>query len=407
MQGTERFYFGAKTMHDLRNYPEVLAAMAGFEQQHTALVDLCIQIQQIAAPTDGEERRATWIEQYFQKLQLTDISIDARHNVYARLPGRCTRPALLISAHTDTVFPVETDLTVRVHEAEDRIYGPGLGDNSAGVAGMLLLAATLRRLPPPVDIWFVANTGEEGLGDLRGMRAAVERLAPQIGACIVLEGMGLKRVVHRGLGSRRYRITVRAPGGHSWSDFGTASALHVLALLASELVQMQPAPEPRTTFNIGRMSGGTSVNTIAQTAWLELDLRSEGQPALQQMIDQTLAIVARYQSGLWQQRGVQVEATIIGDRPSGAIADDHPLVKATFRSLAYHGVIGNPQLRISSTDANIPLSRNIPAVCIGLTEGGNAHRLEEWISPALLPTGMKHLLGTAWWSALWLAGETV
>lgn len=393
-------------MHELKNCPEVLAAMAAFEQQQAALVDLCIQIQQIAAPTDDEARRAAWVERYFQELRLADISVDARYNVYGRLPGRRPHSALMVSAHTDTVFPLETDLTVRVHEAEDRIYGPGLGDNSAGVAGMLLLATTLRRLPiPPTDIWFVANTGEEGLGDLQGMRAAVERLAPQIGACIVLEGMGLKRVVHRALGSRRYRITVRAPGGHSWSDFGTASALHVLALLASELVQMQTATEPRTTFNIGRMSGGTSVNTIAQTAWLELDLRSEGQSALQQLVDQAMAIVLRYQSGLWQQRGVYVEATIIGDRPGGAIADEHPLVKATFRSLAYHGVNGNPQLRISSTDANIPLSRNIPAVCIGITEGGNAHRVEEWITPSLLTTGMKHLLGTTWWSALWLAGE--
>lgn len=397
---------GAKTMHELKHYPDVIAAMAGFEQQQTALIDLCIAVQQIAAPTDDEARRAAWVERYFQELRLRDIHIDARHNVYARLPGRLAQPALLVSAHTDTVFPVETDLTVRVQAADDRIYGPGLGDNSTGVAGMLLLASTLCRLPPPpVDIWFVANTGEEGLGDLRGMRAVVDRLAPQVGACIVLEGMGLKRVVHRALGSRRYRITVRAPGGHSWSDFGTASALHVLALLASELVQMQPATEPRTTFNIGRMSGGTSVNTIAQTAWLELDLRSEGQNALLHIIDQAMTIVARYQSSTWQQKGVKVEATVIGDRPSGAIADDHPLVRATFRSLSYHGIIGNPQLRISSTDANIPLSRNIPAVCIGITEGGNAHRLEEWITPSLLTTGMKHLLGTTWWSALWLAGE--
>lgn len=397
---------GAKTMHELKTYPEVLAAMAGFEQQQAALIDLCIAIQQIAAPTDDESRRAAWVEHYFQELHLADIHVDARYNVYGRLPGRRARPALLVSAHTDTVFPLETDLTVRVHEAEDRIYGPGLGDNSTGVAGLLLLARTVRRLPsPPTDIWFVANTGEEGLGDLRGMRAVVDRLAPQIGACIVLEGMGLKRVVHRALGSRRYRITVRAPGGHSWSDFGMASALHVLALLASELVQMQPATNPRTTFNIGRMNGGTSVNTIAQTAWLELDLRSEGQNALQQITEQAMTIVARYQSVAWQQKGVYVEAAVIGDRPGGAIADDHPLVRATFRSLAYHGIVGNPQLRISSTDANIPLSRNMPAVCIGITEGGNAHRLEEWITPSLLTTGMKHLLGTAWWSSLWLAGE--
>jgi len=393
-------------MVELKNYPEVLAAMAAFEQQKSTLIDLCIQIQQIAAPTDEEARRAAWVESYFQTLRLHDISVDARNNVYARLPGRRSYPALLVSAHTDTVFPRETDLTVQIHEAEDRIYGPGLGDNSTGVAGMLLLADTLRRLPSlPVDIWFVANTGEEGLGDLRGMRAAVDRLAPQIGASIVLEGMGLKRVVHRALGSRRYRITAKAPGGHSWSDFGTASALHVLSLLAAELVQMQPMTEPRTTFNIGRFNGGTSVNTIAQSAWLELDLRSEGQVALQNIVNQTLAIVARYQSAHWQQKGVQVEATVIGDRPGGAIGDDHPLVKAAFRSLTYHGVNGNPQLRISSTDANIPLSRGIPSICLGITEGGNAHRLEEWITPSLLVTGMKHLLGITWWSALWLAGE--
>ncbi len=394
-------------MVELNNYPEVLTAMAAFAQQKSVLIDLCIQIQQIAAPTDEEAHRAAWVEAYFQRQRLRDISIDARNNVYARLPGQRSYPALLVSAHTDTVFPSETDLTVQVHEAEDRIYGPGLGDNSTGVAGMLLLAETLRHLPspPPVDIWFVANTGEEGLGDLRGIRAAVDRLAPQIGASIVLEGMGLKRVVHRALGSRRYRITARAPGGHSWSDFGTASALHVLSQLAAELVQMQPMTEPRTTFNIGRFTGGTSVNTIAQSAWLELDLRSEGQGALQNIINQTLAIVARYQTASWQQKGVQVEATVIGDRPGGAIADDHPLVKAAFRSLAYHGIDGNPQLRISSTDANIPLSRGIPSVCLGITEGGNAHRLEEWITPSLLPTGMKHLLGITWWSALWLAGE--
>jgi len=393
-------------MHELKNYPIVLDAMRSISQQQAALVDLCIQIQQIAAPTDDEARRAAWVERYFQRLGLADIAVDECQNVYARLPGQRAQPCVLVSAHTDTVFPLETDLTVQVDEAADRIYGAGIGDNSTGVASLLLLAETLCHLPtPPTDIWFVANTGEEGLGDLRGMRAAMHRLAPQIGACIVLEGMGLKRVVHRALGSKRFRIAVKTPGGHSWSDFGTASALHVLASLANDLVRLQVPTEPRSTFNIGRMSGGTSVNTIAQSAWLELDLRSEGQAALQQMIDQTLAIVGRYQSAAWQQKKVQVEATVIGDRPSGAIANEHPLVKATFASLKQLGIVGNPYLRISSTDANIPLSRGIPAVCIGVTEGGNAHRLEEWITPSLLGTGMQHLIGLTWWSALWLAGE--
>ena len=393
-------------MHELKHYPAVLAAMTALEAQQKALLDLCIQIQQIAAPTDEEARRAAWVQAYFHQLGLADVTVDACHNVYARLPGQRAQPGLMVSAHTDTVFPQETDLTVRVDEVNDRIYGAGIGDNSTGVASLLLLADTLRHLPPPpTDIWFVANTGEEGLGDLRGMRAAVDRLEPHIGACIVLEGMGLKRVVHQALGSKRFRITAKTPGGHSWSDFGTPSALHVLASLASELVGLQAPVEPRSTFNIGRMSGGTSVNTIAHSAWLELDLRSEGQAALQNLVDQTLKIVARYQSAAWQQKKVQVEATVIGDRPNGATAQDHPLVQATFRSLAQQGIVASPHLCMSSTDANIPLSRGIPAVCIGITEGGNAHRQEEWITPSLLGTGMKHLLGLTWWSTLWLAGK--
>jgi di/tripeptidase len=213
-------------------------------------------------------------------------------------------------------------------------------------------------------------------------------------------------VVHRALGSRRFRITVKAPGGHSWSDFGTASAIHVLTRLAAELTLLQPPQQPRSTFNIGRIVGGTSVNTIAQEAALELDLRSEDQGALRRLVEQTLTIVQRYQSAAWRKQGITVEAVVIGDRPSGEIPNDHPLVEAAFRSLQACGVMPNQQLRISSTDANIPLSRGIPAVCIGITEGGNAHRLEEWINPKLLPVGMGHLLLLSWWSSLWLAGKT-
>ncbi|MEZ4861436.1 MAG: M20/M25/M40 family metallo-hydrolase [Caldilineaceae bacterium] len=393
-------------MDQFAPYPAVRAALAGFSTQLSQMIDLCIQVQQIAAPTDEEDVRAAWVADYLRRLQLAEVSTDGQRNVYARIPGQRATPALFVSAHTDTVFPLATDLTVQVDEAQSRIYGPGIGDNSTGVASLLMLAATLQRLPPPpVDIWLVANSGEEGLGDLRGMKAAVDRLQDCIGACIVIEGMGLKRVVHRGLGSRRFRVTAKAPGGHSWSDFGTASALHVLVQLAAELTQLQPPATPRTTFNIGRFYGGASVNTIAQSAALELDLRSEGPAALQGIVDATLAIVQRYQSTAWQQQGVSVEAVTIGDRPSGEIADDHPLVHAAFRSLAHHNVVANTQMRISSTDANVPLSRGIPAVCIGITEGANAHRLEEWINPALLPVGMQHLLTTTWWAAMWLAGE--
>ncbi len=380
-------------------------AGATFQAEWQRLIDLCVTIQQIAAPTGAEHQRAAWVAERFAQLNLADVLLDDLPNVYARIPGQRPGPGLLISAHTDTVFPLETDLAIRVEEAQQRIYGPGLGDNSAGVASLVALAESLQQLPPPpVDLWLVANCGEEGLGDLRGMRAAVDRLQPQLGACIVIEGTGLKRVVHRALGSRRYRLRVHAPGGHSWSDFGAASAVHVLVQIANELAQLAVPVSPRTTFNIGRISGGTSVNSIAQSAELELDLRSEEQGALQAIVEQTLAIIRRAELA-WQGRHVQIHLEMIGDRPSGEIEEGHPLVQAAYRSLAACGVTARGNMSISSTDANIPLSRGLPAICIGITEGGNAHRLEEWIDPTLLPVGMHYLLQLVWWTSEWLAQD--
>jgi acetylornithine deacetylase/succinyl-diaminopimelate desuccinylase-like protein len=392
-------------MADLVYHPAVLAAAEAFNHRQQVLIDLCIQVQQIPAPTGDEAQRAAWVESQFERLALADIARDGLPNVYARLPGKSRSPALLVSAHTDTVFPPQTDLTIRHDPAQRRLYGPGIGDNSTGVAALLTLAETLRSLPPPpVDIWLVANCGEEGLGDLRGMRGAATRLNGQIGASVVIEGTGLKRVVHRALGSRRYRIRVTAPGGHSWSDFGSASAIHVLAQVAAAFTHLHPPTNPRTTFNIGRMGGGTSVNTIAQSAELELDLRSEEATALHAIVAQVLTIVQGVQQQ-WADQQVTISTEVIGDRPGGGIAEEHPLVQAAFQSLAASGLTVHNSLNISSTDANIPLSMGIPAVCIGITEGGNAHRLEEWINTDLLPVGMKHLLYLSWWATHWLAGK--
>ena len=387
-------------------YPEVLTAAASCLERVEQLAELSIEVQQIPAPTGAEAVRANWVQKQFVQLKLADVSQDGLYNVFARIPGRREAPALLVSAHTDTVFPANTDLSVRIDGASGRIYGPGIGDNSAGVAALLMLAELLAQLPaPPVDIWLVANSGEEGLGDLRGMRGAVDRLGSRIGASVVIEGMGLGRVVHRALGSRRYRIAARAPGGHSWSDFGTASAVHALVQLAADLSRLRVPETPRTTFNIGRISGGRSVNTIAQEAMLELDLRSEEPEALAQAIDDVLAIVQAYQTPDWARRDVRIEASVIGDRPPGGIDAAHPLVRAALSALHDVGWQGAPDLRISSTDANIPLSRGIPAVCVGVTEGGSAHRLEEWMLKAPLGPGMRHLTLLTWWAAAWLGGE--
>jgi len=393
-------------MNNLQQYPRVLAAADSYLARQQHLLDLCIQIQQIPAPTGFEATRARRVADYFHELNVVDIEQDELFNVYARVPGRENGPALLVSAHTDTVFPASTDLTVRMDDQNGYVYGPGIGDNSTGVAGLVALAETLSTLePPPVDIWLVANSGEEGLGDLRGMRAVVERLQSKLGACIVLEGMGLGRIVHQALGSRRFRIAATAPGGHSWSDFGTASAIHVLVRLAAELTRLAVPQSPRTTFNVGRIYGGTSVNTIAHSATLELDLRSEDLAALEAVIVQVQSIVAGYRAEKWRRQGVTVTMKTIGDRPTGGIPADHALVRAADWALTRSGVVSMKKLRMSSTDANIPLSRGLPAVCVGITEGGDAHRLSEWINPRLLPRGMKHLLLLTWWAATWLAGE--
>lgn len=380
---------------------------ARWQERQGQLVERCIEIQQIPGPTGDEARRADYVAQAFRKLGLEDVAVDEVWNVYGRVRGAKAGPGLLVSAHTDTVFGPEVDLSVRVDAENDRLWGPGIGDNSTGVAALLALAETLTQdlagQPPAVDIWLVANSCEEGLGDLRGMRMAVDRLEGSVGACVVIEGMGLGRIVHRGLGSRRYRIETYAPGGHSWSDFGTASAIHVLMQLGNDICRLHVPLSPRTTFNLGKISGGTSVNTIAQTASAELDLRSESVAALEDIIAQVEGIVARYTTPKRRRQGIEVRLETIGDRPAGEIDTDHPLVAIAAESLNHCLPPRLPEFRISSTDANIPLSRGIPAVCIGITDGGDAHRVEEWIHSAPLAQGVEHLIRLTWRAAAWLA----
>lgn len=392
---------------DLQTEPTFSAVEAAAQEYDAQrIANLCKEIQQIPAPTGTEEARSVWVQAYLHRVGVSDVERDEVLNVYGRIPGVTSTPALLVSAHTDTVFPLETDLSTTQDAENDRIAGPGIGDNATGVAGLLALAETLVTLPPPpVDIWLVANSNEEGLGDLRGMRAAVDRLQDRLGAVIVVEGMGLGRIVHRALGVRRYRISAAAPGGHSWGDFGVASAIHALVELATDITRLKVPNQPRTSFNIGRISGGTSVNTIAQAASLQLDLRSEMPDTLDWLDNQVQAIVERYTRKHRRRRdGVRFDMEPIGNRPAGGIEPDHPLIEKLSAVLAYIGVTERPEARISSTDANIPLSRGIPAVCIGLTEGGDAHRPSEWIDTRPLAKGMQQLLFFAWWTAVWLTG---
>ncbi len=398
-------------LDQLADYAPIRAAADKIAAQGDRLAALCVEIQQIPAPTGAEELRADWVEARFRSLGLADIVRDEALNVYARVPGRQpdrqSSPALLVSAHTDTVFPQETDLTVRIDPESGHIAGPSIGDNSTGLAGLMMLAEMLAGLEqPPVDIWLVANSTEEGLGDLKGIRAAVDRLQDRLGAVLVLEGMGLGRIVHGGLGVRRYRIHASAPGGHSWGDFGSASAIHCLAALATDITRLNIPQQPRTSYNIGKFGGGTSVNTIAQHAALELDLRSIAPETLAQLDEQVQRLIKRHQRHHNKvQSGVVFSVEAIGNRPAGQIPESHPLVQAASAVLAHLGIPERLDVRISSTDANIPLSRGIPSVCIGLTEGGDAHRLSEWIDPKPLTKGMQQLLYLTWWTAAWLTGK--
>ncbi|MEW5867843.1 MAG: M20/M25/M40 family metallo-hydrolase [Chloroflexota bacterium] len=351
------------------------------------VIDLAVAIQQIPAPTFKEGQRAAWVEARFRAENLEDVHRDARGNVLARLPGRAEVAPLILSAHLDTVFPANTDL--HVQREADKVYGPGIGDNSLGVAGLFGLVRALRwgsglDLPLAGDVWLVANVGEEGLGDLVGMRAIVEHFGAQVKAYIILEGLALGQVYHRALGVRRYRIEVTTQGGHSWVDYGRPSAIHEIAALISRLSNLALPPRPRTSLNVGVVSGGTSVNTIAAEAHLELDLRSEGAGALQKLVQTVERQVMQF-----NHTGVQVRMESIGNRPAGKIPISHPLIQLAQRCLIEQGIA--PNLAIGSTDANVPLSLGLPAVCVGLSKGSGAHTLQEYIYTAPVQSGLAQL----------------
>ncbi|HLF73492.1 MAG TPA: M20/M25/M40 family metallo-hydrolase [Anaerolineales bacterium] len=351
------------------------------------VIELAIQIQQIPAPTFDEQHRAEFVHTLFQAEGLDRVSIDGVGNVYALLPGARGRQGkpLIVSAHLDTVFPKEMSLNVN-REAE-RIYGPGLGDNSVGLAALSGLVWALRahNIELQGDLWLVANVGEEGLGDLRGMKAVVDRFGAGVRAYLVLEGLALGHIYHRAVGVKRYRVTARTQGGHSWSDYGQPSAIHELAKLVVQLSALELPGQPRTTMNVGKITGGTSINVIAPEAWMELDLRSEGEDSLTELVSAAEQLI-------WSANrpGVSLEAQVIGERPAGEMDVNHPLIKLAEQCLREQGL--DPTLISGSTDANVPLSRGYPGIVLGVTTGGGAHTKNEYINIAPVEKGMEQLV---------------
>jgi acetylornithine deacetylase/succinyl-diaminopimelate desuccinylase-like protein len=291
----------------------------------------------------------------------------------------------MVVAHTDTVFGPETDLSLR--RVGDSLHGAGIGDNSMGVAGLLgaLHYLTTRNLQLERDVWFVATSCEEGLGDLKGMRAAFERLQGQIAGVINLEGLALGHIYHAGIAVKRLHITAQTGGGHSWLHFGRPSAIHALMQLGSKISALKPPQRPRTTFNIGIVEGGTSINTIAPSAGMWLDLRSEQTDALTVLEREVRNLVNHMTTD-----EVRFRVEVVGDRPAGYLSPEHPLVQAAIESLGYVGM--RAVLETGSTDGNVPLAAGCPTVTVGITRGGNAHRLDEYAEIAPIREGMIHLL---------------
>ena len=349
------------------------------------VIDLAINIQQIPAPTFEERKRAEFISGMFTSEKLTDVFIDELGNVFGHRKAKGRRKPLIVSAHLDTVFPRETNLAGK--RAGGKVYGPGIGDNSIGVAALIGLNWMLREqnIHTGGDIWFVANVCEEGLGDLRGMKAVVDRFGAEAHAYLVLEGLALGHIYHRAVGVKRYRVTVRTSGGHSWSDYGKPSAVHELSKLVVRLAALDLPKEPRTTMNVGKISGGTSVNVIASEARLDLDLRSEDEKSLRELVDTAETLIHNA-----NQPNVRIEAEVIGKRPAGEISTSHPLVTLAKDCLNEQGL--DAGLISGSTDANVPLSKGYPAIVLGVTTGGGAHTANEFIHTAPVEKGIEQLV---------------
>ncbi len=363
--------------------PRIEAARSAAETISPQVLDLTARIAAIPAPTGDEGARSAFVADEARRRGLRDVRVDDLGDVVGVLPGRSDGPPVLLAAHLDTVFPAGMPLPIT--RTEGRLSGPGIGDNSLGVAALLCLPALLDEMGirPEVDLILAAPVGEEGLGNLRGMRAVVDNL-PGLGAAVAIEGHNLGRVTHIAVGSRRLRISLQGPGGHSWGDYGRPSAIHALAALVHHLDALALPAQPKTTLNVGLIEGGISVNTIAPKASCVLDLRSIDEQALAEVGDRVDQIIEQADG-----RGITVQREVLGERPAGIVPLDSRIVSVATGVLSGLGL--DPLCDASSTDANIPISRGIPAICIGLTSGGNVHREDEFIDVDPIPTGLAQL----------------
>lgn len=357
-----------------------------------------IRICEIPAPPFKEQERARYFAARFAELGLADVHTDSEGNVIGFYRGESEQPLLVLSAHLDTVFPEGTD--VRVRRVGSRLCAPGIADDVAGLSALTALIQALNHAELKLrgTIAFVATVGEEGEGDLRGVRHlfAEGRLAGRVTAFVSFDGPGVDFITHQALGSRRYRVTLTGPGGHSWGDFGVVNPVHALGRVIARMADYRAPLEPRTSYNIGRIEGGESVNVIPQTAALDIDLRSTAESELARVEEYLLTAINRAvldENALRAAMGkkLQVEVSMIGNRPSGETPREALLVRRSVEASRALGI--NPVLNRASTDSNIPISLGVPAITIGV--GGvsaDSHRLSEWYDPIGRELGHKRAL---------------
>jgi acetylornithine deacetylase/succinyl-diaminopimelate desuccinylase-like protein len=373
-----------QSITELAEHAAVRRAFAAIDELEATTIADHVVLTEIAAPPFMEDSRAARFAELLREAGADSVWIDEVGNVVALRRGRGGGRTVAVDAHLDTVFPEGTDVSVR--RRGDTLMAPGIGDDTRGLAVVLtvLRAMNAANVETQSDVLFVGTVGEEGLGDLRGVKHLFREGGLRIDTWIGIDGVDPQRIIHRGLGSHRYRVTFSGPGGHSWGAFGLGNPHHALGLSIEKFVQLADpftATGPRTSYNVGRIGGGTSINSIPFESWMEVDMRSvsperlEGVDALlQRAVQEALAEANRLRrSG----DALSVEVERIGTRPSGDVSVDAPLVQHAIAATRYFDL--EPNLGISSTNANIPIALGIPAITIGSGGAGRGgHSLTEW-----------------------------
>jgi tripeptide aminopeptidase len=393
MSSVQTFLPGVN-ISDLSELPEVQRALNFINSRLNEVTEEQIRICSIPSPPFGERERAEYLAQKFRDLGLHDVNLDAEGNCVALRPGRQRSPLLVVSGHLDTVFPAGTDVTVR--RSGMKLMAPGICDDGCGLAALVALVETFQemKLTTEGSLLFVGTVGEEGEGNLRGVRHlfADGKWAKQIDAFISFDGAEIDRVTNGALGSRRYRIVFRGIGGHSWGDFGIPNPVHALGRAVSKLAAYPAPVEPRTTFNVGRIEGGASINAIPQEAAMDVDLRSADADELLKLdafFRRAIREAVEEENNLRRNVGspLELKVELIGERPSGETSADSPLVRLACEATEFVGV--SPRLNRSSTDSNLPISLGIPAITLGAGgTSGNSHALDEWYNPSGREAGL-------------------